>query len=116
MKSKHAIMLGIGVFVIGLFATACAPLSKKAYKIDDLDMRIVVMDPSEMVKVTTKIYGTPKGGYIDYGPPITIYVPYGNELDRYGNRLPEFKYLGHELWHLKQLGGIFHKMPALTYK
>jgi len=37
-----------------------------------------------------------------------IVVPYSGEKDKFGRPLPDFETLGHEIWHLKELGGKWH--------
>ena len=44
------------------------------------------------------------GGFFDYETR-TVYV----DVDVWHEGRPVFKYLGHEVWHLKELGGRFHK-------
>ena len=34
-----------------------------------------------------------------------LYVPKSGLTDAHGNALPDFYILGHEVWHLRQLGG-----------
>ena len=46
----------------------------------------------------------------------TLYVPYekagsDEEFDILGRRMPSKKSLGHELWHLPELGGWWHIQP-----
>lgn len=37
-----------------------------------------------------------------------IFVPYSYQRDIKGNYLPDFEVLGHEIWHMLELGGRFH--------
>ena len=46
-------------------------------------------------------------GFIVYSTN-EIYVPYSANKDKNGNYLPDFCVLGHEVWHLKELGGRWH--------
>lgn len=52
-----------------------------------------------------KLWGV--DGFIHY-PERTIYVKYNGE-DYKGRRTPDFNALGHEVWHLQELGHRWHK-------
>lgn len=91
-----------------VFISACSALPTKTYDVYNVRLRVVVMDEAEIARKTFELFGSVKGAYILYGNPTTIYVPYGPDLDRRGNNLPDFKFLGHEVWHLNDFGGRFH--------
>ena len=46
--------------------------------------------------------------YMDNKGDVHIYVRYGWEKDKDGNRLPDFCALGHEVYHLPEMGGEWH--------
>ena len=52
-------------------------------------------------------HGKQVGGFMHY-PSRTIYVPYSVKPTRRGEAKPNFEVLGHEVWHLDELGGRWH--------
>ena len=52
--------------------------------------------------------GVEVDGFIHY-PSRTVYVPYSIKKDDNGNDKPDFEVLGHEVWHLPELGGRWHE-------
>ena len=38
-----------------------------------------------------------------------VHVKYSGRKDINGEELPDFHALGHEIWHMRELGGWFHK-------
>ena len=88
--------------------SACADLPERHFLVIDDKMEIVVMDEAKIITLSKKMTGQERRGLFVSSNPVRIYVPYSPESDERGNRLPDFAVLGHEIWHLHELGGNFH--------
>lgn len=93
---------------IVIVLSACANLPERHFLVINEKMEIVVMNEVEILAVSKKMFGQERRGLFVGGNPVKIYVPYSPESDERGNRLPDFAVLGHEIWHLRELGGNFH--------
>ena len=76
------------------------------------DVKIVIMEYNELQKKHGLVYPNRKhikvNGFYDNSNR-TVYVHYWGGKDINGNMLPSMEVLGHEIWHLKELGGNWHK-------
>ena len=72
-----------------------------------LPFTIAVENESVIATQGFKLFGVNARGYYDKNTR-TLHVPVSEEKDRFGNNLPAFETLGHELWHLPELGALFH--------
>lgn len=72
------------------------------------DFKIVV---DTKKNINRMYYGkeTINGMYVELNGTPYLFVSYSKNKDKNGNYLPRFETLGHELWHMKELGGRFHK-------
>jgi hypothetical protein len=91
-----------------LACTGCAsyPVPPITYTVDR-GFRIVVASPAdiqEMWETAAPEDRRSVGGFFDYSAR-TVYVEY-NIHDK---TQPNFEFLGHEVWHLPELGGMFHR-------
>ena len=87
------------VFLTSLFTGACAsPRITREYPVKPF--KIFLVEPNK-IKCEK-----PCGGY-QIGRE--LYIPYSLKRDINGQFLPDFEILGHELWHLSELGGKYHK-------
>ncbi|GEM_PF-5686916 len=77
---------------------------------------IVVEDPLLLRERIYRELGLTNGVAMFNRDTRTIYVPYASEgsedeFDIFGRRMPAREPLGHELWHLPELGGWWHIQP-----
>jgi len=100
MKMLICLLLVFGIF-------ACASLPAHRFMVTDENLEIIVMDEEDVLTLARKMLGRAARGLCVFSNPIRIYVPYSSESDARGNRLPDFAVLGHEIWHLRELGGNF---------
>ena len=79
----------------------------KKYRITNA-FNLFLYSPEDFVIVSSNKLGTVVGGYFEFDTR-TMHVPYSPYgYDMRSNRLPNFDTLGHELWHLPELGGSWH--------
>lgn len=96
--------LFLGIVFLLSCCTGCATQRPPMHYTVDKGFDVIV-DTPERIQALWEAVGNDSrdvGGFINYSTR-TIYVEYGRD------GLPNFEYLGHELWHLPELGGMFHK-------
>lgn len=83
------------------------PNNVKVYNVKPF--KIVVLNEKELNSIAAKYFDYPV--YAFYLPwERTIYVPYGSETNEFSNnKLPNIYFLGHEVLHLKEVEGNWHK-------
>jgi len=88
-----------------LALTGCASINTPLKEYDVKPFTVVVASP-EYIQTTWESTGRTEdvGGFFVYETR-TIYV----EWNIHDHTQPNFAYFGHELWHLPELGGRFHK-------
>lgn len=87
------------ILILLLLLTGCAAQPTIYYRIDD-PVNICLMDAERIID---------NSGYDAYAYPRTrtVFVPY--TLDRQGRPTPDFYLLGHEIWHMPELGYLYHE-------
>jgi hypothetical protein len=102
----------LGIIAVKL-CTGCASLddwhSTKRYHVEAFD--IVCTDTDTINKMYQLYPNTPAsriGGFCDMTARV-LYVPWSMSKDDHGRLKPLFELLGHEVWHLPELGGRWHK-------
>ncbi len=98
--------------LVGLLQ-GCAT-SHEDIKVYDVDksFRIILMEKDEINSMYKRMSGyvfRTTAGFIFVNDRILI-IPYEEpaQYDANKQRLPNFQVLGHELWHLQELGGLWH--------
>lgn len=72
---------------------------------------IVCADQADITRIAVE-YGMPANtmaAYINIDGTRILYVPWSGYVDVNGKPIPDFDSLGHEVWHLPELGGQWHK-------
>jgi hypothetical protein len=70
---------------------------------------IIVLEPEKLNSIASNYFDFPVYGF--YIPhKRTIYVPYSLNTNQFtGNKLPDMYILGHEILHLQEIEGSWHK-------
>ena len=93
-----------------LLFCGCSHLPKSRYEVKAFGLNVLALDDlRESLKLRN-----PDIDYnrvLGYAVPAEreLYVPYAGKKDDNGKELPDFCILGHEVWHLQELGWFFHK-------
>ena len=98
------------LFLLG----GCSLPKEQPVSLEIQNLRVNVMELDDIQKLYYNKYGDKRVlGFADLGKR-EIYVPYGQDYNDCGQRMPDFRVLGHEVWHMQELGGLFHdnKCPA----
>jgi len=97
-------LLALGV-CLTLACTGCASVNTPLKEHEVKPFTIIVASP-EYIQKAWESTGDMRdvGGFFVYATR-TIYVEY----NIHDHTQPNFEYLGHEVWHLEELGGRFHK-------
>src|SRR3990167_9562530 len=93
-----------------LFGLGCSSPYNAPQRVQINQFELNIMELEELRKVYKETYHgeVPKVlGFCDYINR-KLFVPYSDEIDDCGHRKPNFEVLGHELYHLQELGGSFH--------
>ncbi|MDO8482646.1 MAG: hypothetical protein Q7S86_02405 [bacterium] len=82
---------------------------------------IVIEDPMTLRERIQRELGFTNGVALFNKKTRTLYVPYAKEgsleeFDFWDRRMPSLESLGHELWHLPELGGWWHFQPPTELK
>jgi hypothetical protein len=93
-----------------IFLCSCIPtysIPTETYL--SIGVKIIVMEESAIESISeNQTFGYKHRGLCMYNThPMKLYVPFSDELDKNGKRLPDFRVLGHELWH--SIEGDFHE-------
>lgn len=83
------------------------PNNAKQYKVKPFT--IIVLHPNEIDSIATNYFNYPVIGFY-HSKSRTMYVPYGSETNEFTNQiLPNMYILGHEVLHLQEVEGGWHK-------
>lgn len=70
---------------------------------------IIVLEPEQLNSIASNYFEFPVYGFFNPNKR-TMYVPYGRKTNEFnGNKLPDLYILGHEILHLQEVEGHWHK-------
>lgn len=70
---------------------------------------IIVLEPEQLNSIASNYFEFPVYGFFIPNKR-TMYIPYGRKTNEFnGNKLPDLYILGHEILHLQEVEGHWHK-------
>jgi len=108
-------LLRVAIILVMLFMSGCAvpvrtkllPPGSKIYRVKPFT--IIALEAGELSDLATNYFKSDVYGFY-LKRERTMYVPFSNRTNILtGNRLPDMYILGHEVLHLKEVEGDFHK-------
>lgn len=104
---KTLITLALSLSLMG-----CGGTYHREYNVTD-DFKIYIEDYTQISERWREIKGKEGRNVLGFWQTKNgkqyLYVPKSGYKDINGNELPNFETLGHEIWHLKELGGHYHE-------
>lgn len=86
--------------------------TKQIFKVEGFTL--VLKEKEHIRKMVEERLGiTNAMGFFD-GATRTLYVPFSGDCDRFNREMPDLETLGHEVWHIPELGGMWHTNPPVN--